>query len=37
MSTRELSEVLHREIEPEREVDRSELMIKNLGYADYKV
>jgi len=31
-----LSEVLHQEIEPEREVDRSELKIKNLGYSDYK-
>lgn len=32
----ELSDVLHREIEPDRVVDRSELKIKNLGYSDYK-
>ena len=31
-----LSEVLHQELEPEREIDRSELKIKNLGYSDYK-
>lgn len=31
-----LAEVLHLEIEPDREVDRSELKIKNLGYSDYK-
>lgn len=31
-----LSDVLHQEVEPEREIDRSELTIKNLGYSDYK-
>lgn len=31
-----IADVLHGELEPEREVDRSELTVKNLGYSDYK-
>ena len=31
-----LADILHNELEPDREVDRSELKIKNLGYSDYK-
>ena len=31
-----LADVFHQGLEPEREIDRSELKIKNLGYTDYK-
>lgn len=30
-----LSDVIHRELEPKREIDRTELKIKALGYSDY--
>ena len=33
----ELSEVLHHEIEPDREVDLSEMKNKGIGYSDYKL
>ena len=32
-----LADILHNELEQEREVDLSELKIKNLGYSDYKL
>ena len=31
-----IADILHNELEPDRQVDRSELKIKNIGYSDYK-
>ena len=31
-----IADILHNELEPERQVDRSELKVKNIGYSDYK-
>lgn len=31
-----IADILHNELEPDRQVDRSELKVKNLGYSDYK-
>lgn len=31
-----IADILHNELEPDRQVDRSELKVKNIGYSDYK-
>ena len=31
-----IADILHNELEPDRQVDRSELMVKNIGYSNYK-
>lgn len=31
-----IANILHNELEPDRQVDRSELKVKNIGYSDYK-
>ena len=31
-----IADILHNELEPDRQVDRSELKIKNIGYSDYQ-
>ena len=31
------ADVLHSELESDREVDLSELKVKNIGYSDYKL
>lgn len=31
-----IADILHNELEPDRQVDRSELKAKNIGYSDYK-
>ena len=32
-----IADILHNEMEPDRQVDRSELKVKNIGYSDYKL
>ena len=32
-----IADILHNELEPDRQVDLSELRVKNVGYSDYKV
>ena len=31
-----IADILHNELEPDRQIDRSELKVKNIGYSDYK-
>lgn len=32
-----IADILHKELEPERQVDQYELKVRNIGYSDYKV